>query len=53
LEEFLRSAELNMVVFPGRRLKNWDTYWRGTMWYKNEQDFDHLFEGLRKAGLPA
>jgi hypothetical protein len=22
------------------------------MWYRDERDFDHLFDGLRKAGLP-
>jgi adenylate cyclase len=52
LEEFLRVAELDMLVFPGRRLKDWDDYWRNTCWYKRQEDHDHLMDGLRKAGLP-
>jgi adenylate cyclase len=52
LEQFLGGAERDMAVFPGHRLKDWEVYWRGTMWYKNQSDFDHLFEGLRKAGMP-
>lgn len=52
LGEFLRGAERDMAVFPGRRLKDWEPYWRGAMWYRDQRDFDHLFEGLRKAGLP-
>jgi hypothetical protein len=52
LEEFLRGAERDMAVFPGRRLKDWKPYWRGAMWYQDQRDFDHLFGGLRKAGLP-
>jgi tetratricopeptide (TPR) repeat protein len=52
LEEFLRGAERDMAVFPGRKLKDWSPYWRGAMWYRDERDFDHLFDGLRKAGLP-
>jgi TolB-like protein/class 3 adenylate cyclase/Tfp pilus assembly protein PilF len=52
LEEFFRGAKHEMAAFPGLRLRDWDTYWRGAMWYKNQSDFDHLFEGLRKAGMP-
>jgi len=48
----LRVAEADMSVFPGRRLKDWDDYWRNTCWYKRQEDHDHLMDGLRKAGLP-
>ena len=41
-----------MSVFPGRKLSDWQSYWRGAMWYKNESDYDHLFDGLRRAGMP-
>ena len=51
LEEFLHIAEQDMVVFPGRRLKDWDEFWRGAAWYQHQNDHDHLMEGLRKAGL--
>jgi len=51
LDAFLRGAERDMAVFPGRKLKDWEPYWRGAMWYQDERDFDHLFDGLRKAGL--
>jgi adenylate cyclase len=52
LEEFLRVAERDMLVFPGHRLTDWDDYWRNTCWYKRQEDHDHLMDGLRKAGLP-
>ncbi len=52
LEEFLRVAESDMAVFPGRRLKDWESYWHGALEYQDQKDFDHLFDALRKAGLP-
>ena len=52
LEEFLRVAESDMAIFPGRRLKDWESYWHGAFEYEDQKDFDHLFDGLRKAGLP-
>ena len=52
LEEFLRVAEFDMAVFPGRRLKDWEPYWHGAFEYQDQKDFDHLFDALRKAGLP-
>jgi adenylate cyclase len=51
LEEFLRVAESDMASFPGRRLKDWESYWHGAFEFQNQKDFDHLFDGLRKAGL--
>jgi adenylate cyclase len=50
LEEFLRVAERNMIRFPGRRVDAWKRAWRLTQ-YKNQEDSDRFFEGLRKAGL--
>jgi adenylate cyclase len=52
LDEFLRVAETDMAVFPGRRLKDWEAYWHGALEYQDQKDFDHLFDALRKAGLP-
>jgi adenylate cyclase len=52
LEEFLRVAESDMAAFPGRRLKNWESYWHGAFEYQDQKDFDHLFGALRKAGMP-
>jgi TolB-like protein/DNA-binding SARP family transcriptional activator len=51
LEEFLRIAESDMAAFPGRRLKDWEAYWHGAFEYRDREDLDHLFDGLRKAGL--
>ncbi len=52
LREFLSVAERDMVVFPGSRLRDWGPYWHGAIEYQNQSGFDHLFEALRKAGLP-
>jgi TolB-like protein/Tfp pilus assembly protein PilF len=52
LDEFLRVAKHDMVVYPGDRLKDWEPYWHAVLPYRDQRDFDHLFEGLRKAGMP-
>jgi adenylate cyclase len=52
LDEFLRVAKHDMAVYPGDRLKDWEVYWHAAMEYRDQRDFDHLFDGLRKAGLP-
>ena len=51
LEEFLQIAEQEMAVFPGRKLSAWEAYWHGAIEYRNEEQFQHLYDGLRKAGL--
>ncbi len=52
VEEFLRVAESDMVVFPGRQLKDWDEFWLDSACYQHQEDHDHLMNGLRKAWLP-
>ena len=49
--EFLRVAEEEMAVFPGRELDAWQSYWHGAIEFKSETDFERLYEGLRKAGM--
>ena len=51
LEEFLCVAQKDMAVFPGRKVGAWEDYWHGAIQYKNEADFEHLYDALRKAGL--
>jgi TolB-like protein len=51
LEEFLRVAEHDMAVFPGRRVKDWESYWHGAMEFQDRKQFDHLFAALCIAGL--
>jgi adenylate cyclase len=52
LDEFLRGAARDMAAPPGPKLADWKPYWRKVIWYKNEADYEHLFQGLRLAGLP-
>jgi tetratricopeptide (TPR) repeat protein len=52
LEAFLRENERSMAVFPGRRLRDWETYWHAAVEYRDQAEFDHLFAALRKAGYP-
>jgi TolB-like protein/Flp pilus assembly protein TadD len=51
LEEFLRVAEDDMAVFPGRKFAAWEPFWHGAIEYQNEADFEHLYDALHKAGL--
>ena len=51
LDEFLRVAQDDMVVFPGRKLVAWEDYWHAAIQYQDEADFEHLYDALRKAGL--
>ena len=51
LEIFLQTAEREMSVFPGQKLSAWEDFWHGAIEYKNEANFQHLYDGLRKAGL--
>lgn len=47
VQMFHRDYELA----PGRRLRDWIPYWHGAFEYRDQSDFDHLFDALRKAGL--
>jgi TolB-like protein/Tfp pilus assembly protein PilF len=52
LDEFMRVARFDMAVWPGRTLKDWEPYWHAMFEYQHQEDFDHLFEALRGAGMP-
>jgi len=52
LDAFLQESERSMAVFPGRRLRDWETYWHAAVEFRDQADFDHLFAALRKAGFP-
>jgi TolB-like protein/Tfp pilus assembly protein PilF len=52
LDEFMRVARSDMALWPGRTLKDWEPYWRAMLEYQYQEDFDHLYEALRKAGMP-
>ena len=51
LEEFLTTGQREMAVFPGRKLSAWHDYWHGAIEYSDDDNFQHLYDGLRKAGL--
>ncbi len=52
LRDFLETAKTEMVVFP-ETLEDWQEFWRRAGEYDDEEDFRHLFDGLREAGLGA
>jgi TolB-like protein/class 3 adenylate cyclase/cytochrome c-type biogenesis protein CcmH/NrfG len=52
LQEFLRRAEQDMVHFPGQQTEQWEKYLRRSFPYKDQRDFEHVCEGMRRAGLP-
>jgi TolB-like protein/Flp pilus assembly protein TadD len=51
LRDFLSVAEREMAVLPARGVGAWRSCWR-PIEYQHDHDFDRLFGGLRKAGLP-
>src|SRR5262249_7912857 len=50
LDIFFHETERDMAVFPGRRLKDWEPYWRGGGWGKKERGPVNLFWGLCAKG---
>jgi len=52
LKDFLEIAEQDMATFPGCKLAAWGSYWHAAIEFRNQKDFDRLFDGLRKAGMP-
>lgn len=52
LNEFLGVAKDDMAEYPGTTMTDWETYWHGAIEYKNDNDFEHLFDALRRAGMP-
>ena len=51
LEDFFSVARREMAVLPGPTVRAWRSCWR-PIEYQHDRDFDRLFDGLRKAGLP-
>jgi len=51
--ELLRYAKRELAVNLGDDKERWLEYWQRVFPFKYEEDFEHLLEGLRKAGLPA
>jgi adenylate cyclase len=51
LDEFFKIARTDMAEFPGPRLKDWEAYCHAMLEYQDPKDFEHLYEGLRKAGF--
>jgi adenylate cyclase len=52
LAEFHERARKELPNYPGSHPEEWQAYWSDSFPYKNAADFDHLLDGLRKAGLP-
>jgi hypothetical protein len=51
LQSFLCVARQEMAALPAATVGAWRSCWR-PIEYQQERDFDRLFDGLRKAGLP-
>jgi adenylate cyclase len=51
LGTYLRIAAQEMCEFPGDDPDVWQEHWLRAVPFQNSTDFDHLVEGLRKAGL--
>ncbi len=50
--EFLDRAKMEFAVHPGDDVDRWRTHWRRMMPLDDPAGREHLYDGLRKAGLP-
>ncbi|MFQ6024815.1 MAG: adenylate/guanylate cyclase domain-containing protein [Acidiferrobacterales bacterium] len=51
--ELLRYAKSELAIDLGEDRERWLGYWQRVFPFKHSEEFEHLLEGLRKAGLPA
>ena len=51
--EFKKRVAQELANDPGSDVDRWQAYWMRLIPLRNQEDRDHLFDGLRKAGLPA
>ena len=52
LQRFHHLAQGELAYYPGEDAEGWRRYWSNTFPYREARDLEHLFEGLRLAGLP-
>jgi adenylate cyclase len=52
MARFLTAAERDNGDFPGTDGGRWREYWQVRYPFKHAEDFEHVMQGLRKAGLP-
>lgn len=52
LQRFHHLAQGELAYYPNEDAEGWRRYWSNTFPYRDTRDLDHLFEGLRLAGLP-
>ncbi len=50
--ELLRYAKSELAIDLGENKERWLGYWQRVFPFKHSEEFEHLLEGLRKAGLP-
>jgi tetratricopeptide (TPR) repeat protein len=51
LASFLEHANQEMPAAPGDTITAWKPFWQGAIPYKDPQQFEHIYEGLRLAGM--
>jgi TolB-like protein len=51
LERFMAQAKMEFPRYPGDREDGWRDYWWWMEPYQRDEDFEHVLEGLRRAGL--
>ena len=52
LQQFHARANAEMAAYPGADPAGWRRYWSNGYPYRKLSDLGHLYEGLRRAGLP-
>ena len=51
LADFLNHASQEMPIPPADTVTAWKPFWQGTIPYKDQREFEHIYEGLRLAGM--
>lgn len=52
MADYLANASTEMAAYPGTDSDRWRQYWAVATPFKNQEDLEHLLDGLHKAGLP-
>jgi len=52
MHAYMATAREKIALWPGDETKAWQQHWAQSQPFRNPDDFEHLLDGFRKAGMP-